>query len=159
MPQLPMPSRILCRVTANNRRSIFKLFARHIAADRGLHPVGVSTSILDPATLQSTRLFGGTLMLDGCLDGLDHPYFLMARLAHPVQLNTTDPKPVDLIALFLSPPNTPALHLQRAAAAARFLRDHGFQTIWRAAPTPEYLLHAYQEAVAAQSLPIKHAAA
>lgn len=159
MPQLPTPSRILCRVTANNRRSILKLFADHIATDRGLHPVGVATQLMDPTTLQSTRLLDGALMLDGCLDGLDHPYFLVAHLAHPVHLNTTDAKPVDLITILVSPTNAAVTHLQLAARTARLLKDGDFNSIWRTAKTPDQLLRAYNDMVARMTPPAKQAAA
>ena len=65
----------------------------------------------------------GIAIPHGKLPNLDRLYGLFARLEQPIDFNSIDEHPVDLIFLLLAPETAGADHLKALARVSRLLRD------------------------------------
>jgi PTS system nitrogen regulatory IIA component len=59
----------------------------------------------------------------GRVDGLGSVFGYFARLTQPIEFQSVDGMPVDLVFLLLSPPDAGADHLKALAAVSRALRN------------------------------------
>jgi PTS system nitrogen regulatory IIA component len=73
--------------------------------------------------LGSTGVGGGIAIPHGKLPKLDRLFGLFARLDRPIDFESLDGQPVDLIFLLLAPEAAGADHLKALARVARLLRD------------------------------------
>jgi PTS system nitrogen regulatory IIA component len=73
--------------------------------------------------LGSTGVGQGVAIPHGKLPKLERIFGLFARLERPVDFESLDGEPVDLIFLLLAPEGAGADHLKALAGAARVLRD------------------------------------
>ena len=73
--------------------------------------------------LGTTGVGNGIAIPHGKLPTLDRLYGLFARLERPVDFDSIDEQPVDLIFLLLAPETAGADHLKALARVSRLLRD------------------------------------
>jgi nitrogen PTS system EIIA component len=73
--------------------------------------------------LGSTGVGGGIAIPHGKLPKLERLFGLFARLDRPIDFESLDAQPVDLIFLLLAPEAAGADHLKALARVARLLRD------------------------------------
>jgi PTS system nitrogen regulatory IIA component len=73
--------------------------------------------------LGTTGVGQGIAIPHGRVPGLDKVVGYFARLAQPVNFESVDDKPVDLVFVLLAPQNAGADHLQALASVSRTLRD------------------------------------
>ena len=79
--------------------------------------------LLQREKLGSTAVGNGIAIPHGKLAHLDHLFGLFARLDRPIDFESLDGQPVDLIFLLLAPVSAGADHLKALARVARLLRD------------------------------------
>jgi nitrogen PTS system EIIA component len=110
---------------AGNKRSLMKQLA-DIAAQRiGAEPAAVLAGLSEREQLGSTGFGQGVAIPHSKIDGLPQIYGLFARLSDPVDYKAIDGRPIDLVFLLLSPPDSGADHLKALAAISRVTRDAG----------------------------------
>lgn len=73
--------------------------------------------------LGSTGFGGGVALPHAKLAGLGQVFGYFARLAQPIDFQSVDGVPVDLVFLLLSPPDAGADHLKALASVSRAMRD------------------------------------
>ena len=71
----------------------------------------------------STGFGGGVALPHAKIEGLDEVFGYFARLTAPIDFQSVDDLPVDLVFLILSPPDAGADHLKALAGVSRALRD------------------------------------
>src|SRR5215471_7040702 len=81
--------------------------------------------LLERERLGSTGIGGGIAIPHGRMPSLTKPVGLFARLAHPVDFDSIDERPVDTVFLLLAPEGAGADHLKALARVSRLLRDRG----------------------------------
>jgi nitrogen PTS system EIIA component len=124
---------------AGNKRSLMKQLA-DIAAQRiGAEPAAVLAGLNEREQLGSTGFGQGVAIPHTKIDGLPQIYGLFARLSDPVDYKAIDGRPIDLIFLLLSPPDSGADHLKALAAISRVTRDAGTLERLRGARTRDAL--------------------
>jgi nitrogen PTS system EIIA component len=124
---------------AGNKRSLMKQLA-DIAAQRiGAEPAAVLAGLNEREQLGSTGFGQGVAIPHTKIDGLPQIYGLFARLSEPVDYKAIDGRPIDLIFLLLSPPDSGADHLKALAAISRVTRDAGTLERLRGARTRDAL--------------------
>ena len=80
-------------------------------------------TLLQRERLGSTGVGQGVAIPHGKLRGLDRIVGVFARLARPVDFDSLDDQPVDLVFVLLAPEGAGADHLKALARIARILRD------------------------------------
>ncbi len=89
----------------------------------GQHERVIFDTLLERERLGTTGVGNGIAIPHGRLPGLDKLYGLFARLERPVDFDSIDEMPVDLIFLLLAPESAGADHLKALARVSRLLRD------------------------------------
>jgi len=79
--------------------------------------------LLERERLGTTGVGHGVAIPHGKFPNLDRPWGLFARLEHPVDFESMDDQPVDLVFLLLVPETAGADHLKALAKVSRTLRD------------------------------------
>ena len=80
-------------------------------------------TLLQRERLGSTGVGHGVAIPHGKLRGLERIVGVFARLARPVDFDSLDDQPVDLVFVLLAPESAGADHLKALARIARILRD------------------------------------
>lgn len=111
------------------------LFAEVYGLDRDL----VLARIAERERLGSTG-FGRRIAIPHArMPTLGKPVAAFVRLASPVEFDSADGMPVDLVFGLLSPESAGAAHLHALAAMSRMMRDERMHAALLAAPGPEAL--------------------
>ncbi len=98
----------------------------HLAADiTGLHERTIFEILLERERLGTTGVGKGIAIPHGKLSELERLYGMFVRLDRPVDFESVDDQPVDLIFLLLAPESAGADHLKALARVSRLLRDPG----------------------------------
>lgn len=90
-------------------------------------------TLLQRERLGSTGIGEGIAIPHGKLPKLDRLFGLFARLDKPIDFESLDGEPVDMLFLLLAPEGAGADHLKALARVARMLREPGIHERIRAA--------------------------
>lgn len=110
-------------VSAGSKKALFQQLSAAAARQTGLAARDVLTALNDRERLGSTGFGGGVAIPHGKIEGLAHVTGYFARLGVPVDYQSIDGLPVDLVFLLLSPADAGADHLKALAGVSRLLRD------------------------------------
>ncbi|MCS6758113.1 MAG: PTS sugar transporter subunit IIA [Candidatus Devosia euplotis] len=93
------------------------------AAELTGHPQAkIINAIIGREALGSTGLGNGVAIPHGKLAGLNDVTALFARLDQPIEFDSVDDQPVDLVIMLLAPTGAGADHLKALSRVARLLR-------------------------------------
>ncbi len=107
--------------------------------------------LLEREKLGTTGVGNGIAIPHGKLATLDRLYGVFARLEKPIDFDSIDERPVDLIFLLLAPENAGADHLKALARVSRLLRDKSMCDKLRATDTSEALFALLTEQAATRA--------
>jgi nitrogen PTS system EIIA component len=110
-------------LVAANKKGLFQQLAAASAKLSGLPAKTIVQSLTAREKIGSTGFGGGTAIPHGKIEGLDRVFGYFARLATPIDFQSIDGMPVDLVFMLLSPPDAGADHLKALARISRLLRD------------------------------------
>ena len=110
-------------LVAANKKALFQQLASAAAKLTGLPAKTIAASLNAREKIGSTGFGGGAAIPHGKLEGLDNVFGYFARLETPVDFQSIDNMPVDLVFLLLSPPDAGADHLKALARISRAFRD------------------------------------
>jgi len=96
-------------------------------------------TLLRREKLGSTGLGQGIAIPHGKLKGVNRVFGMFARLATPIDFDSVDGQPVDLVFLLLAPEHAGADHLKALAKISRLLREGDVVAKLRGTPTAEGL--------------------
>lgn len=116
-------SAIMPALKANSKKQLLQLLAERAAAVTGLPEREVFDTILQRERLGSTGVGNGIAIPHGKLPGIKEITGVFARLENPVDFDSLDDQPVDLVFLLLAPEGAGADHLKALSRIARVLRD------------------------------------
>ncbi|MAK64612.1 MAG: PTS IIA-like nitrogen-regulatory protein PtsN [Maricaulis sp.] len=106
-----------------------------IAADlTGLAPRDIFDAVLQRERLGSTGVGQGVAIPHARLPGVDEVVGVFARLRSPVDFESIDGRPADLIFMLIAPEDAGAEHLKALARVSRLLRREDVRQRLRAAP-------------------------
>lgn len=108
---------------ANSKKQLLQLLAEKAAGLTGLPERVIFDTILQRERLGSTGAGNGLAIPHGKLPSINHITGLFARLDHPVEFESIDDQPVDLVFLLLAPEGAGADHLKALSRIARVMRD------------------------------------
>ncbi len=125
LADLIAPNAVIPALKANSKKQALQLLAQKAAEVIGLDEGEVLEGLLERERLGSTGVGNGIAIPHAKLTGIDRLYGVFARLDQPVDFDSVDDMPVDLICLLIAPEGAGADHLKALARVSRLLRDKG----------------------------------
>jgi nitrogen PTS system EIIA component len=123
LTDLVAPNAIVPALKVNSKKQALQELAAKAAQLTGLGERALFDVLMQREKLGSTGVGNGIAIPHGKLANLDKLFGLFARLDRPVDFETLDGQPVDLIFVLLAPETAGADHLKALARVARLLRD------------------------------------
>jgi PTS system nitrogen regulatory IIA component len=111
------------RLSARTKRQALSLVAETAARRLGLDAGDVLEALLAREQAGSTGVGSGVAVPHAKLDGIDRMHGVFVRLEAPVDYDSVDGQPVDLLFALFAPPDAGADHLRALARVARLLRQ------------------------------------
>jgi nitrogen PTS system EIIA component len=130
---------VLRSLKAQNKKQLLQELAHAASTVTGVDQRIIFETLFQREKLGSTGLGAGIAIPHGKLKALTKVHGLFARLATPVEYESVDGQPVDLVFLLLAPEQAGADHLTALAKISRLLRDREFAAKLRGTDTTEGL--------------------
>ncbi len=140
---------VLPYLSATNKKQTLQSIAQHFAMLVAIDQRIIFETLLTREKLGSTGLGQGFAIPHGRISGLKQVTGLFAKLAHPIDYDAVDGKPVDLVFALLSPDHAGADHLTALAKISRVMRSPSAVSKLRATNTAEGLYAVLTEPIAA----------
>lgn len=116
---------ILADFKASSKKQAIQALSRRIATQLDLDDREIFAKLLDRERLGSTGVGKGVAIPHARVEGLDRIIGLFAKLSNPIDFDSVDDRPVDLVFMLLAPEEAGADHLKALASVSRLLRDDG----------------------------------
>lgn len=113
---------VVSRLPAKSKKQVLQALSAHAARLAGLPERDIFDTLLQRERLGSTGVGRGVAIPHGKLAGLSQILGVFARLEQPVDFESVDREPVDLVFLLLAPESAGADHLKALARISRLLR-------------------------------------
>ena len=117
------PEAVLPALKASSKKQALQDLAEQAAKLSGLPEREILDALLQRERLGSTGIGNGIAIPHGKMAKLDRLYGVFARLEKPIDFESFDGEPVDLVFLLLAPEGAGADHLKALSRVARALRD------------------------------------
>ncbi len=114
---------VVANLRATSKKQAIQDLSKKAAEITGLHERAIFEVLMERERLGTTGVGNGIAIPHGKLANLDKLYGLFARLEKPIDFQSIDEQPVDLIFLLLAPETAGADHLKALARVSRLLRD------------------------------------
>ena len=114
---------VIPNLSASSKKQALRELSQCAADHTGQSQQEIFDALLERERLGTTGVGGGVAIPHGKLACLDKLYGLFARLETPIDFESIDEKPVDLIFLLLAPESAGADHLKTLSRVSRLLRD------------------------------------
>jgi PTS system nitrogen regulatory IIA component len=128
------PDQVLVDLRVADKTQLLSELARRAAAVLALEQPVLLRALQAREQLGSTGLGRGFALPHARLPRMPRVYALLARLARPIDYDSVDDKPVDLVVLLLTQESAANQHLATLAALSRPFRDAAFAQQIRKAP-------------------------
>ena len=122
---------------ASSRKQALQAMSELAAGLTGQAPRTIFDAVLQRERLGSTGVGQGVAIPHARLSGVDEVVGVFARLRTPVDFESIDGRPADLIFMLLAPENAGAEHLKALARVSRLLRREDVRQRLRAAPNAD----------------------
>ncbi|HVI89825.1 MAG TPA: PTS IIA-like nitrogen regulatory protein PtsN [Dongiaceae bacterium] len=133
------PAHVIAHLKAGNKKQVLQELAKRAAELTNLHERAIFDVLLERERLGTTGVGNGIAIPHGKLPEVKGLFGLFARLDEPVDFDSIDEQPVDLIFLLLAPEGAGADHLKALARVSRLLRDRGICEKLRGTDQPDAL--------------------
>ena len=130
---------VLCCTDVTTKRQLFECLAERAAEITGHDATEILEAITAREELGSTGLGNGIAIPHGKIAGLEGVTALVARLDQPLDFDSVDDQPVDIVVMLLAPAGAGADHLKALSRVARLLRTEAVVEDLRAATDPAQL--------------------
>ena len=137
--ELITPEGVVPNLRATSKKQALQELSRRAAEITGLADRAIFDVLVEREKLGTTGVGNGIAIPHGKLASLTRLYGLFARLERPVDFDSIDEQPVDLIFLLLAPESAGADHLKALARISRLLRDKSVCEKLRATDSAEAL--------------------
>ena len=114
---------IIPSLRAATKKQALQELSERAARNCGLPAREIFDALIQRERLGSTGIGSGIAIPHGKLAKVEHIFGVFARFEKPIDFESLDGEPVDLILLLLAPEKAGADHLKALARAARLLRS------------------------------------
>jgi len=128
---------ILLDLKISSKRQTLKELSKRIADTRNLSERVIFDVLLEREKLGSTGIGHGIAIPHGKLKGLDKICGCFVKLNKPIDFDSIDGKPVDLIFLLLAPEDSGVQHLKALALMSRIMGNENFCNKLRSSKSAE----------------------
>ena len=142
---------VIANLKVSSKKQAIQELAAKAAQVTGLTEREIFETLLQRERLGSTGVGHGVAIPHGKLTTLDHLVGVFARLEQPVDFDSLDDLPVDLVFLLLAPEGAGADHLKALARIARQLRDTNVASGLRSATDAETMYTLLTQPIASSS--------
>jgi nitrogen PTS system EIIA component len=142
---------VLPHLKAQNKKQLLQDLSQHLAGLVAVDHRVIYETLHRREKLGSTGLGQGIAVPHGRLASISRVYGLFARLVTPIEFESPDKDPVDLVFVLLAPDAAGADHLTALARISRLLRDTATLAKLRGTETAEGLYAILTEPMATQS--------
>jgi nitrogen PTS system EIIA component len=123
LSDLLLPDGVIPSLKASSKKQALQELANKAAALTGLEARKIFDTLMQRETLGSTGVGRGIAIPHGRIPALRRIVSVFARLEDPIDFESMDGEPVDLIFLLLAPEHAGADHLKALARVSRLLRE------------------------------------
>jgi PTS system nitrogen regulatory IIA component len=148
---LPGPDAVLACVKASGKKALLAELAGKAASFYQLDERRLFDRLGERERLGSTGIGGGIAIPHARMPSLATPIGLFARLGQPIDFDSIDDRPIDIVFLLIAPEGAGADHLKALARVSRLLRDRALVEKLRATDNADALYALLIETVQAQS--------
>ena len=148
LEDLVSPEGVIAHLKVTSKKQALQELSARAAALTGLSERAIFETLLERERLGSTGVGQGIAIPHGKLAPLSRLYGLFARLETPIDFESVDDQPVDLVFLLLAPETAGADHLKALARISRLLRNPAVVEKLRASNDPAALFAILTEPVA-----------
>jgi PTS system nitrogen regulatory IIA component len=141
---------VLACTDVKDKTALLEQLSRKAATLTGHDAATILDTLKAREALGSTGLGNGIAVPHGKLAGLKGVTAVFARLARPVDFDSVDEQPVDLVCMLLAPVGAGADHLKALARVARLLRTESLVDALRATSDPHKLYALLMRAMPSQ---------
>ena len=134
------PEGVVAHLRAANKKQALQDLARVATGVTGVEERLIFDALLERERLGTTGVGLGIAIPHAKLPQLSHLYGLFARLDTPIDFDSVDEQPVDLMFVLLAPESAGADHLKALARISRLLRNQGICEKLRGAENAEAIL-------------------
>ena len=145
------PDAVIASLRATSKKQALQELARKAAGLTGLEERRIFEVLLERERLGTTGVGNGIAIPHGKLPELTRLYGIFARLDKPIDFDSIDDEPVDLIFLLLAPESAGADHLKALARVSRLLRDRTICSKLRGCDTADGLYAVLTQAPASHA--------
>jgi len=114
---------VVASLKVQSKKRLFQEIAAAAQGRLGLEESSVHAALLERESLGPTGVGYGVAIPHARIEGLDKVHGLFFHLETPVDFESVDRKPVDLIFVLLAPVDAGAEHLKALARVSRILRS------------------------------------
>lgn len=132
LTDLIAPESVVGSLKAVSKKQAIQDLSERVAERFDLPAREVFDQLLQRERLGSTGIGNGIAIPHARLRGIDRIYGAFARLEKPIDFESIDDEPVDLVFLLLAPEGEGADHLKALARIARAMRDQALTSKLRA---------------------------
>ena len=133
------PDSIFPKLPVTSKKQALQELAKRASNISELNERVIFDALIERERLGTTGVGNGIAIPHGKLAGLDRLHGLFARLDKPIEFDSIDEHPVDLIFLLLAPECAGADHLKALARVSRLLRDRATCEKLRGSEDPDAL--------------------
>jgi len=130
-------SAISLRVSAGNKKKVLAVIAEIAARNFGLDAGDVLDALSEREAAGSTGVGYGVAVPHARLQGLERMRGVFVRVEQPVEFESVDDQPVDLLFALFAPKNAGAEHLRALARVSRVMRQNELREQLRKARTAD----------------------
>ncbi len=134
------PQNIKLPLTAKTKSEAIKELVELLVANQEIKDQkAVLDSVLDREATRTTGIGNGLAIPHGKCNGTDHLIMAIGRPATPIDFQSIDGRPVNLIWLLASPPDKTGPHIHALARISRLMTIERFRAALTSAPTAQEL--------------------
>ncbi|MEE3317276.1 MAG: PTS sugar transporter subunit IIA [Pseudomonadota bacterium] len=137
--------------TLSSKKRLFQDLGDIAASVYGLRASDAVDALQDRESLGPTGVGHGVALPHARLDGIDHVVGAFLRLEKPLDFDSVDRQPVDLVFALFAPRESGVDHLKALALVSRTLRDEAFCAKLRANSDPAALHAMLTDSTASQA--------
>lgn len=143
--ELLMPEGVVSNLKASSKKQVLQELANKASKISGIQERTIFDTLLERERLGTTGVGNGVAIPHGKLSEISKLHGIFAKLDNPINFDSIDEKPVDLVFLILAPEGAGADHLKALAKVSRILRDESMCEKLRGSENSEALYALFAE--------------